>query len=137
MNHNFVLIERPVSSASGLFNVARELFSKVDAVFTGMDNMVVENLDSVLKAGFEANKPVLAGDHGSVKRGALAAMGIDQTDIGKRTGYIADKVLRGTSPGNIPVYETNSGIPLINISTAKRLSIDIDKTVLQEVNIVE
>jgi putative ABC transport system substrate-binding protein len=128
---NFTLVERPVSSASDVYTISRELFLKTDAIFTGMDNMIVENLESVLKAGFEANKPVLAGDNGSVQRGALAAMGIDQTRIGKETGYIAARVLNGESPGRIPVYTIDKGVPIINIKTAKRLNIKLPESILQ------
>lgn len=136
-SHAFELVERPVSSAADLYNVARDLYYKVDVIFTGMDHMIVENLDSVLKAGFEAKKPVLAGDHGSVKRGALAAMGVDMMLLGKETGYIVDRVLKGESPGDIPVFVIKTGKPLVNLKTAEQLGINIDKSVLEKTAVFE
>ncbi len=47
--------------------------------------------------------PVFAGDTDSVKRGAIAAVGFDYYDVGRQTGKIVARILKGEKPGDIAV----------------------------------
>ena len=44
---------------------------------------------------------MFAGDTDSVKRGAIAALGFNYYDIGRQTGKIVVRVLKGEKPGDI------------------------------------
>jgi len=119
------LITLPVSSTQDLYSASRKLFREVDAVYTGLDTLVVANLDSVLKAGREVSKPVLAGDVGTVERGALMTHSIDMHELGRITATIVDKVLRGAVPGDIPVIVVSNGSPVFNATEVSRLRINL------------
>jgi putative ABC transport system substrate-binding protein len=128
--YNIELVTVPVSTTQDLYSSARILYKQVDAVYTGLDTLVVENLESVLRAAHEAHKPVLAGDVGTVERGGLATYGIDMHALGRATAVMIDKVLRGEQPGNIPVRIVSDGQAILNRSVLQELGI----TVPQDVN---
>ena len=46
---------------------------------------------------------MFAGDTDSVPRGAIAALGFNYSDVGRQTGKIVARVLKGEKPGDIPV----------------------------------
>ena len=117
----FVLIARPVTSQSDIYSAARQLFLKVDAIYTGTDNLVVQNLSTVLKAANEAGKPVYAGDEGSVEKGALATYSISMYDLGYESARLIDEVLRGNNPGKIPILIAKTGYVTINRKTLANL----------------
>ena len=70
------IVARPVSTAADIYPSAVALLKEVDAIYTGMDQLIVENHTALKKAADEASKPVLAGDEGGVERGALATTSI-------------------------------------------------------------
>jgi len=120
------IVKRPVSSASDIYPSAVAMLRDVDAIYTGMDQLVVENFPALKKAADEASKPVLAGDEGSVERGALVTTAISMFDIGVLTGHIAARVLTGERPGDIPVQVLTSGRPVINRTAVRRFGINLD-----------
>lgn len=91
---------------------AESLAGKVDAILIPVDNTVVSSFESLLKAANAAKIPVFASDSDTVKRGAVATYGIDYYKLGKQTGVMAARVLRGEKPGDIPV-ETLKDVQLI------------------------
>ncbi len=126
------LITLPVSSTQDLYSVARRLFQETDAIYTGLDTLVVENLESVLKAGAEAHKPILAGDVGTVERGGLATYGIDMHTLGEATAVIVDRVLRGERPGEIPVRVVSDGRPILNRTALEAFAISVPPEVAKD-----
>jgi len=124
-SRGYELILQPVSNAGDIYRSAVPLLRRVDAVYTGMDHLVVENLDALLKAASEAGRPVLAGDEGSVERGALAATAVSMFDLGVATGRMTARVLRGAKPGEMAVEVLSTGTPVVNRTTAARFGIDL------------
>lgn len=117
------VITRPVSNASDVYPSAVAMLRDVDAIYTGMDNLVADNLEGILKAAREANKPVLAGDTQSVDRGALATWSISMYDLGRNTGDMVVDVLEGQSPAELPVRVISEGKPVVNSQQAERFGI--------------
>lgn len=121
---NLEIVAEPVSNPSDIYATAVSMFRRVDAIYTGMDNLVVENLESLLKASREAGKPVLAGDAGSVGRGALASVATSMTDLGVLTAQMVAEVLEGKKPGDMPIRIVTGGKPVVNREAAKTFGID-------------
>ena len=110
---------RPVSNASDIYPSAVAMFRNVDAIYAGMDNLIAENLESILKAANEAGKPVLAGDAQSVERGALATWSISMYDLGQETGDMVALILQGRKPSQLPVRLVSGGKPVVNKAAAE------------------
>jgi len=116
---------RPVSGASDIYATAVSILRDVDAIYVGPDNLVVENVATVLKAGREAGKPIVAGDAATVERGALAAVSIGMKDVGLLTGDIVADVLEGAAPKDLPVRILTSGRFVVNRKAASELDLDM------------
>ncbi|BAU27151.1 putative ABC transport system substrate-binding protein [Aneurinibacillus soli] len=104
---------------------AESLAGKVDAILIPVDNTVVSSFESLLKAANAAKIPVFASDSDTVKRGAVATYGIDYYKLGKQTGVMAARVLRGEKPGDIPVETLKDVQLIVNAKAAQSFGLSI------------
>jgi len=82
----FTTVEATASKTADVYQAAKSLVGRVDAVFIPTDNTIISALESVLKVGVQNKLPIFAADVDSVKRGAVAAMGFDYYKHGYQTG---------------------------------------------------
>ena len=94
------LVEAAAPRSSDVLAAAQSLVGKVDAIYVPTDNTVVTALEAIVKVGTENQLPVFAGDTDSVPRGAIAALGFNYYDLGRQTGKIVARVLKGEAPGD-------------------------------------
>ena len=100
--HNISVVEAPAQHTADVLNAARTLKGKVQVLYTGHDNNVVSAYASMYKAAVEMQVPLIASDGNSVSKGAVAAIGVNYFDLGKDTGKMVGKILRGEAAGSIP-----------------------------------
>lgn len=124
---NFELITQPVSNATDIYPEAVTLLRGVDAIYTGIDHLVLENLESLLKAGEEAGKPILGGESGAVERGALMALSINMDKFGEISGQMAADVLQGASPSTMPIRVVTEGELLVNRRVAIKFHLNLQE----------
>lgn len=79
---------------------------KVDCFSNLTDNNVVGVLASVLEKTNEAGIPVYGSEVEQVKAGCAASAGIDYVQLGKQTGAMAAKVIRGEATCDKIPFET-------------------------------
>ena len=70
------------------------------------DNTVVASLPVILSKASAKNIPVFGSEIEQVKIGCLAAMGLDYVELGKQTGEMAAKVLKGEAKASELNFET-------------------------------
>lgn len=125
------LVERPVSAASQLEEAVDSLVGQVSALLIPTDNTVVSGLDTVLAAAARNHIPVFGSDFGSVERGAVAAYGSDDFELGKRAGEIALAILvEGADPANIPVAVPIAPLLAVNLAVAETVGLVIPEDLL-------
>ena len=95
-------------------------------------DLVVPMLDSVVKIGVDHGMPVYAGDIDAVKRGAIAAIGVDYYNVGRQTGNIVVRILRGEKPGKIPVTVADKTNLYVNPTIAAKMGLTIPEDVLSQ-----
>jgi len=125
-----VLFQATAASMVDVAAATKSLVGKVDAIYIPNDNTVVAALEALLKVVQENGIPVFCADPESVKQGCLAAVTHSQYGLGRQTGKMVAKVLKGTDIQELPV-ETPAAVELsLNQDTAKVLNIAFPKAAL-------
>ncbi len=120
----FELVEATAARTADVYQAAKSLVGRADAIFIPTDNTIVSALESVIKVGVQNRLPVFAADVASVERGAVAAMGFDYYKHGRQTGAMAERILTGTPPADIPVEFQRELELQINAGYAGRMGIE-------------
>ena len=106
-NYGFEIIDKGISTGADLPMALGALLPQVDCTTNLTDNTVVSYLAVVLEKSEEYGKPVFGSEIEQVINGCVASEGIEYTELGRQTGRMAARVLRGESAEDIP-YETIS-----------------------------
>ncbi|QJD60371.1 ABC transporter substrate-binding protein [Pseudomonas sp. gcc21] len=121
------LVEAAAPRTVDVGSAARSLVGKVDVIYTSTDNNVVSAYESLVKVGMDTKTPLIASDTDSVKRGAIAAMGIDYYQHGVQAGKLAVRVLEGEAPGTIAPEKSGELSLYINRSAAKAQGVTLSQ----------
>ncbi len=119
-------VEEATAARSGdVYQAAKSLVGRADAVYVPTDNTVVAALESLVNVCQQAKLPLFAADVDSVPRGCVAALGFDYYKHGLQAGAMAARILGGADPGATPV-EFQEGLSLhINMGAAARMGVDV------------
>lgn len=121
------LVEATAARTVDVGAAARSLVGKVDVIYTNTDNNVVSAYESLVKVGIDAKIPLIASDTDSVKRGAIAALGVNYHDLGVQTGKMVIKILKGQAPGAL-ASETSDKLELyVNPGAAQKQGVTLDE----------
>jgi putative ABC transport system substrate-binding protein len=74
--------------------------------------------------------PTMFGTKENVEAGGLMSYGADRNDLIRRAAVYIDKILKGTKPADLPVEQASKYQLVINLKTAKALSLEIPPTLL-------
>ena len=74
--------------------------------------------------------PTVYGYRQHVVAGGLINYGVDLSSCFRRGAYFVGKILRGTTPGELPVEFPTKMMLSINLKTAKALGITVPPTLL-------
>jgi putative tryptophan/tyrosine transport system substrate-binding protein len=130
------IVEAAAPRSNDVLAAARSLVGKVDAIYVPTDNTVVSALEGVIKTGIESKLPVYAGDTDSVPRGAIAALGFNYYDVGRQTGAMVARVLKGERPGDIAVEGVQRTELAVNPKSAEAMGVTIPAEVIAEAKTV-
>lgn len=110
----------------------RSLAGKVDVFYTNTDNNVVAAYEAMAKVAQDSQTPLIASDPPSVSRGAVAALGVDYTELGRQAGRIAIRIMEGEKPGDIPVQTGEKMSLHVNPSAAEKQGITLSEELIKE-----
>jgi putative ABC transport system substrate-binding protein len=130
------IVEAPASKSADVQEAARSLVGRADAIYVPTDNTVVTALEALIQVGRENRLPVIAGDIDSVPRGAIAALGFDYLDVGRQTGRMVARVLRGEPPGDMPVEFAPTPELAVNPAAAEAMGVTLPEAVVARADIV-
>ena len=129
------LIEVTVSNSSEVLMAAQSLAGRVEAIYIVTDNTVVSALESVIKVCNQEKIVLILADPSTVDKGALASYGIDYFSLGKKSGEIALKIIKGAKPSDIPIQTITDPKDLqfvVNLDAAKILGLSISEEILKD-----
>jgi len=122
---NMTLVEAAAPRSVDVGSAAKSLIGKVDVIYTNTDNNVVSAYEALVKVGNDAKIPLVASDTDSVKRGAIAALGVNYYDLGRQTGKVVGRILKGEKPGDI-ASATSSKLELfVNTAAAQKQGVTL------------
>ncbi len=119
------LVEAAAPRTVDVASAAKSLVGKIDVMYTTTDNNVVSTFESLAKVCNDAKIPLIASDTGSVKRGAVAALGVNFYDLGRQTGKIVARILKGEKPGDIPSSTSKNLELYVNTAAAQKQGVTL------------
>ena len=130
------LVEAAAPRTVDVGSAAKSLIGKVDVIYTNTDNNVVSAYEALVKVGNDAKIPLVASDTDSVKRGAIAALGVNYYDLGRQTGKVVARILKGEKPGDI-ASATSSKLELfVNTTAAQKQGVTLPADLIKSAKTV-
>ena len=101
-----------------------------DAVFTPADTLISAGMDWVVKQVLKEKLPAITALLVNVERGCLATYASDYTALGKQGAVLADKILRGAKPADLPIELPDKIHLALNLKTAQAIGLKIPRELL-------
>jgi len=117
---------------------AREIDDSVDSVFqqragallVSGDAFLLNQSDQIAKLAMRYVLPTCFAFRESAAAGGLMSYGADRNDTWRQVGNYVGRILKGETPGELPVQQPTQFDFVINMQTAKVLGLDITPTLL-------
>jgi putative ABC transport system substrate-binding protein len=127
---NIEIVESAATKSSEVKGAAQALVGRADVIYVPTDNTIVSALESAVTVAEEGKLPLFTADTDSVARGAVAALGFNYYDVGKQTGVVVARILKGEKAGDIDVEIAKGTDLVVNLSAAKKMGIEIPQAVI-------
>ncbi len=121
-----------VSNSAGVFQAAKSLIGRSEAVYIPTDNTVVSAFEALTQIGYQAKLPIFAADTDSVGRGAIAALAVDYYQMGRQTGEMVARVFQGAKPGEMPVETLREFQIHLNPGSAAKMGLEVPEALLKK-----
>lgn len=132
-DYDFETVTRTVSSTNDVAQVTQQLVAEADAIWVPNDNIVASAFPSVLEVTNAAKVPVYPAVDMMVTQGGLATLGLNQYEIGVKTGEMAVEILNGEiEPSSEPIRFAEDTDLVINYEAAELLDITIPEALTKE-----
>ncbi len=128
----YTVLEYAVASSNELASTVEVASSKVDALFTPVDNTVASAFSTVVSVANKSKTPIFTSVEDMVEGGGIASVTLSQYDLGVATGKMTAKILDGANPADTPVQIFNEGTVVINQKVAKELGITLSDDVINQ-----
>ncbi|USZ15234.1 ABC transporter substrate-binding protein [Moraxella sp. FZFQ2102] len=131
------VVEATASKSTDITQAANSLVGKVDVFYTSTDNLVVNAYESIYQVAKDNKIPLIASNTEAVERGAVAALGVNYTDLGKESGKIIARIFKGEKPADIPVFIPQKLDLVVNKKHAAEQGIELPAAVLERATTVQ
>ncbi|SCW71458.1 putative ABC transport system substrate-binding protein [Rhizobium mongolense subsp. loessense] len=128
------VVESAATKSAEVQGAARALIGRADAIYVPTDNTIISALEGAVAVAEESKLPLFTADTDSVSRGSIAALGFNYYDVGKQTGDVVVRVLKGENPGDIPVKVAAGSDLIINNAAAQKMGVKLPESVLKRAN---
>jgi putative tryptophan/tyrosine transport system substrate-binding protein len=130
-NLGLEFIERHVTSVEQ-FRGALLAFraGEADAYFAISDAMIDTQTSAIVELAVSRKLPTMFYQPSVVEEGGLASYSWDLVEIGRVSAKHVQRVLRGTSPADLPIEGIDRLLLTINLRAAKQIGLEIPEAVL-------
>lgn len=116
------LERKAVPSVEAISEATRSLSQEVDAIFVSNDNLCLSCIPLISKIASQNNVPLFVSDTDVVDKGAIAALGPNQYDIGVKAGEMALQSMQNES--NIIMVSVSVSVKMVVLFNKERLGAD-------------
>ena len=109
---------------------ASMLRGKADALSVLTQAIFALHRTRISELAAKSRLPVMYPDSRFTNSGGLMSYGPDSAELYRRTAYFVDRILKGAKPADLPVEQPTKFELVINLKTAKQLSLKIPPKVL-------
>jgi ABC-type uncharacterized transport system substrate-binding protein len=106
------------------------LRGRVEALYVCNDPLAATNRVRINTLALAMRLPTMFIAREYVEAGGLMSYGANFLDLYQRTAELVDKILRGAKPADLPVEQPTKFDLVINLTTAKALSLTVPPTLL-------
>lgn len=132
------VVESAATKSAEVQGAARALVGRADAIYIPTDNTIISALEGAVAVAEEAKLPLFTADTDSVSRGAVAALGFNYKDVGRQTGEIVVRILKGEKPGDIAVKVAAGTDLVVNKGAAAKMGVTLPEAVIgRATNVIE
>lgn len=124
------VVESAATKSAEVQGAARALVGRADVIYIPTDNTIISALEGAVAVAEEAKLPLFTADTDSVSRGAIAALGFNYKDVGKQTGEVVVRILKGENPGDIPVKVAAGTDLVVNKGAAAKMGVTLPESVV-------
>ncbi|OGG57442.1 hypothetical protein A2853_03705 [Candidatus Kaiserbacteria bacterium RIFCSPHIGHO2_01_FULL_55_17] len=126
-----MLVERQIPDVAGFVEFLRTYpFRQGDAILRPSDSIGAGGFNDAVALALEHKVPLVGTNEGDTERGALMSYGTNYGDIGEAAARIAELILRGASPSEIPVEEATRFYLTVNLDTARKIGVTVPESFL-------
>ena len=123
--------EATIANSSGVYQAAKSLVGRCDAIYIPTDNTVISAVESAVKVCTQSQLPLIVADVDSVARGAIAAVAVDYYKMGLQTGDMIARILvDGVAPADMPVEFLNDLNLHVNKKAAAAMGVTLPEATL-------
>ncbi|MEI3501962.1 MAG: ABC transporter substrate-binding protein [Anaerovoracaceae bacterium] len=132
-SYGFEIVDTGINTIADVDLAAADLVEKVDCICNLTDNTVVQALQNVLDKANAKKIPVFGSEIEQVKSGRLASVGIDYFEVGRQTGIMAAKILKGEATAeDTPYIQATKSDLYINTAAADKIGLKLDETYVEK-----
>lgn len=129
------LVISEAHTGQDVIDVLNNMPDDIDAIFLLPDTVVNAQIAEIVEISYERDLAVSGPSAIQVERGALMSYGFVHYEAGKQAARIADQVLRGADPGDLPV-EVAEFFLVFNLAAAEAIDVEIPDDILQQAKII-
>lgn len=128
----------PVPSANEITQTVQTMGDKVDMIYIPLDNTIANAMPTVVNEANKKEIPIIPSVDTMVEQGGLATNGVNQYDLGVKSGEMLADILDGkANPASTPIYTFDTGDIIVNKKQAEELNIELPESVKKEATFVE
>jgi putative ABC transport system substrate-binding protein len=122
-----------ITSVNDIEQVANSMAGKVDAFYAPTDNTIASAMPNLAKVAEEKKIPVICGAPEMISAGGLATIGLDYYKLGRQTGEMAVRVLKGEAvPEEMPIESLTDTDLIVNLDFAKAIGYTFPQEILDK-----
>jgi putative ABC transport system substrate-binding protein len=125
------VIEATAATTADVYAAANSLGGRVECLWIGTDSTAVSSIGSIVKVCEENKIMLYSTDKSQVPKGAVVSLGLSYYELGRESGKMVAKVLRGVKPADMPVLKAPLTGLWVNTAAAKRMGVSVPESILK------